>query len=114
MGIVTINTSCIEQSLLDIPASESSSPVVYFFDNVASPIQDGINDSINYLAKGASLHDSYSIHLLYFCKGYYNPTDVPNETVPKSIIRRNFTSCSDSTVMFLQFQPTRDAPAKAK
>lgn len=109
-----MNTSCIEKGILDIPAPGSSNPVVYFFDDVASPVQDRINDSINYLAEGVSLHDSYSIHLLYFCKGYYNPTDVPNETVLKSTIRRNVTNCIDSTVMFLQIQSTRDASAKAK
>lgn len=39
-----------------------------------------------------------------YCQGYYEPTAIPNETVSRSEITRNFTYCSPRSGNF-QFDP---------
>lgn len=39
-----------------------------------------------------------------YCEGYYEPTAIPNETVSRNEITRNFTYCSPRSANF-QFDP---------
>jgi len=99
-----LNTSRIGQNLLNTTSSESSNPIVSFFDDVTNSVQEEINDQINSVAKDLGLHDFYSAHLLNFCEGFYTPTDTPNATVSQSEISKNVTACSNRTAMY-SFNP---------
>ena len=99
-----LNTSRIGRNLLNTTSSESSNPIVSFFDDITNSVQEEINDQLNSFAKDLGLHDFYSAHLLNFCEGFYTPTDAPNATIPKSEISKNVTDCSNRTAMY-SFNP---------
>lgn len=95
-----LNTSRIAQNLLNTTSSESSNPIVSFFDDITNSVQEEINDSLNSLAQDLGLHDFYSAHLLNYCEGFYTPSDLPNATLPRSAISKNVTHCSNRTALF--------------
>ncbi|KAK5139879.1 hypothetical protein LTR04_003289 [Oleoguttula sp. CCFEE 6159] len=110
--ILTLNTSCFGQTLLNTTSTPSSSnPLTSLLHNISSSISSSVNADANFLARSLGLHDFYSAHLLDYCEGYYVPSPVANASLPLSAIAKNVTACSNRTVFF-HFNPTDALQAK--
>lgn len=73
-------------------------------NHIPDALQSDVEDAITSIAKRLGLHDFYSVHLQTYCEGYYMPAAVPNNTLSKSHIHKNVTSCSNRTAMY-KFDP---------
>lgn len=101
-SILTLNVSRIGQNLVNASSSGSSSTLSSFFHDLTDPIVDelegDLNDAAADIAKDLGLQDFYSIHIMDYCHGYYEPGPVKNATIHK--ISQNVTGCSNTTAMF--------------
>jgi hypothetical protein len=94
-----------------IPSSSSSSnPLISWLNGVGSSIitdiegdiQTAVDGVIEDIAHALHIHDFYSVHLLDYCEGYYEPSPIANATASPT---KNVTHCSSQTSGFT-FDPT--------
>ena len=78
------------------------------FDDLGNDIQtsinDKVNDAIDEVAQKVGIHDFYSVHLMTYCEGFYEPNGAvqPDGSMPS----QNVTRCSNQTTMF-HFNPKK-------
>ena len=91
-----------------INSTESSSGGGGILGSLEGELQDLENDlkndlkgAIHDLAQALGIHDFYSVHLLDYCEGYYEPGPLANATETPW---KNVTSCSNGTSFFV-FDP---------
>jgi hypothetical protein len=102
-SILTLNVSRIGQNLVNASSSSSSSSSLSsFFHNLTDPIvnelEEDLNDAAADLAEDLGLEDFYSIHIMDYCHGFFEPGPVKNASIHS--IKRNVTGCSNTTGMF--------------
>lgn len=73
-------------------------------NKVQSTINDGAGDMARLIAKTAGIHDFYSVYLMTYCEGFYEPNGAvqPDGSAPSE----NVTGCSNRTTMF-HFNPKK-------
>jgi len=71
-------------------------------NEVKNDIQEFVNGAIKSIAEALDIHDFYSMHMLDYCEGYYEPGPVANAT--NSDITKNVTYCSNPA-KFFTFDP---------
>jgi hypothetical protein len=59
-SVFQLNTSRIGKEFFNTTSSNSSNPVVSFFDDIINDVQGEINDKINDVAQDLGLHVSYA------------------------------------------------------
>ncbi|PNS18173.1 SUR7 family protein pun1 [Sphaceloma murrayae] len=99
-SLITLNTSQIGQDALDSSLVNSNSDLANILDAIPESIQDRAEDLLNTVARRLGLRDYYSVHLMTYCEGFYEPGSVPNATLSASDIDRNTTYCSNRTAFF--------------
>lgn len=105
--ILTLNTSRIGYNVLTEgnPLLNLLPPDV---QDLVADIPDFLTDSVNELvgdtAQALGVDDFYSVHILDYCSGTYEPRPRPNATLSASDIKKNVSDCSDPTAAF-HFKP---------
>lgn len=85
------------------------------FDDIKDGIQSSVNDKVgdvaDLVAQKVGIHDFYSVHLMTYCEGFYEP----NGTVQAdgSSPSENVTGCSNQTTMF-HFNPKKIIQSELK
>lgn len=85
------------------------------FDDIQNEIQSTVNDKVGevaeFITKEAGIHDFYSVHLMTYCEGFYEPngTVQPDGSSPSE----NVTGCSNQTTMF-HFDPKEALQSELK
>lgn len=69
-------------------------------NDLTNAISQDINDGLNYVSRDLGLKEFYSLHVLAFCEGYYEPGPLANATVSQDSIWKNITKCSNRTALF--------------
>lgn len=89
--------------MVNLTSSDQSSSNNNAFQNLindlTNTISQDINDGLNFLARDIGLKDFYSLHVLDFCEGYYEPSPLPNATLSRASISQNVTKCSNRTAL---------------
>lgn len=80
-----------------------------FFDKIENGIQstvnEGVGDMAGLISEKAGIHDFYSVHLMTYCEGFFEPNGTavqPDGSAPSE----NVTGCSNRTTMF-HFNPKK-------
>ena len=60
-------------------------------DELEDELEEDVNNVLRSLAKDLGIRDFYSVHVMDYCEGYFQPNGTAN---------RNVTQCSNSTGMF--------------
>ncbi len=92
-----LNMSMVGREVLDDMQSSPS-----LLDSLGPSVIGNLNNAIEDITHYLNIHDFYSVHLLNYCEGYYEPTGVANAASDPS---RNVTYCSNRAALF-HFDPT--------
>lgn len=84
---------------MTIGGSDSNNVFTQILNDITDVLDNEANDAINDVAKIFGLHDWYSLHVLDFCQGYYEPGPIPNATLSGNSIWKNTTACSNRTAL---------------
>ncbi|KAL2290185.1 hypothetical protein FJTKL_00666 [Diaporthe vaccinii] len=103
-SLITVNTSQVGQGILNSSYVDSHPELAAILDAIPPFLQDDAEDLLNTVLQRLGIHDFYTANLMTYCQGYYEPTAIPNETVSRNKITRNFTYCSPRSGNF-QFDP---------
>lgn len=104
-SLLTLNTSALGETLLSDSSSTLSSLLSLIPDSITDGVTDEINSEISEVREKLGIEDWYSMHMLNYCEGQYEPAESSNSTLSKSDISKNVTECAKSTAMF-KFNPT--------
>lgn len=99
--MLTLNTSRLGQ--LDFNSSSGDGLLTSLQDALGDQAQDIVDGVVDDISQVLNIHDFYSLHLLDYCEGYYEPGPVMNETNGNP--SKNTTRCTDPTP-FAEFNPT--------
>ena len=93
-----LNTSRIAVDVFNTtsPTTSSSGSGIWGWvrnetNKVEGEIENVVNEDLDSFAKALGLHDFYSIHVLDFCEGFFQPNGTAD---------RNVTYCSNATALF--------------
>ncbi|KAK2759433.1 hypothetical protein FQN54_002911 [Arachnomyces sp. PD_36] len=111
VDVMTLNVSMIGET----PVFDTSDGDGGFFDDLENDVQDTINDKADdvadYITDEIGIHDFYSVHLMTYCEGFYEPNGLvqPDGSSPSE----NVTGCSNRTTMF-HFNPKKVLQSELK
>ena len=98
---VQLNTSRIGQVDLDQTLSKLNLPqsavTAIENSNLTGEAEGRIHSIISSVARAINIKDFYSMYILDYCEGYYEPTALANATTSPT---RNITQCANTTTMF--------------
>lgn len=77
---------------------------------IENDIKNDVNGAIDDIAQALDIHDFYSVHILDYCEGYYEPGPFGNAT---EAAWKNVTDCSNSTTFF-DFDPDQTLQGQLK
>lgn len=108
-SLLTLNTSAIGQNVVNNAANSDStvSSIINLLpDSITNSVTNEINEKIDEFRERIGVEDWYSAHMLNYCEGQYEPSEVANATLKEDDISKNVTECAKSKAMY-KFNPTQ-------
>ena len=99
--MLTLNTSRLGH--IDFNSTLGSGILNSLENELGDQAEDIVTGVVDDIAEVLNIHDFYSVHLLDYCEGYYEPSPVINATNTNP--SKNFARCTDPKP-FARFNPT--------